>query len=162
MGIFVLVALAVALVLLPRMWTRPPVAALRDLDDDTEPPEEPCLKPFVRVSPRHVTEAQAAIAEFHSHFKSTFGSSREPAKGVRRLFAARARALEALHEVRMRLPNDLALEKRLVRATEAVDRDMLERIEDARQRRGALLVHPGPVDDAFYGAWYRAPNDYIV
>ena len=81
---------------------------------------------------------------------------------VRKLFAHRAHAQEAMGELRMRLPNDLARERRLAAAAEALDRAMLEHIEDARERLGTPLVHPGPVDDAWYGRWYRAANDLVA
>lgn len=163
MSLFVGVLFAVVMLLLPRLWVRGRAASrVRDLDDDAEPLDSGVsLEPFAEVSPQHTREARAALLNFHARFKRTFVRSEDPEAAVRSLFNARARALQALHEVRMRLPNDLSLEKRVVTATEAIDRDMMERIEDARQRCGAPLVHPGPVDDAFYGAWYRAPNDYI-
>ena len=62
----------------------------------------------------------------------------------------------------MRLPNDLAAERALAAATDDLDARMLEHIEDARQRVGAHLLHPGPVDDAWYGSWYRGSNDLVT
>ena len=59
----------------------------------------------------------------------------------------------------MRLPNDPDAEHRLATRVHRLDRDMLARIETARRRCGAELLHPGPVQDAWYGAWYRAAND---
>lgn len=75
------------------------------------------------------------------------------------MFAARARVLKAAGELRMRLPNDPDAEHLLATRTHRLDREMLARIETARTRCGADLLHPGPVHDAWYGAWYRAAND---
>lgn len=115
------------------------------------------------VSRRHAAEARRALADFDAAFQGTFsrGAAEAPAEAVRGLFARRARALTALGEIRLRLPNDLDLERALAAAAESCDRHMLERIEDARERTGAVLLHPGPVDDAWYGRWYRARNDVV-
>lgn len=123
----------------------------------------PDLTPYENVSPVHVFRARAAARAFDERLKATFEpeAADKPAELVRRLFAERARALEALHELRMRLPNDLDMERELAAVTERADRAMLERIEDARQRCGAPLVHPGAVGSAWYGAWYRAANDAV-
>ncbi len=75
------------------------------------------------------------------------------------MFAARARVLKEFGELRMRLPNDPAAEHDLAKRMHRVDRHMLAQIETARRRCGADLLHPGPVQDAWYGAWYRAAND---
>lgn len=120
------------------------------------------LAPFRGVSARHVDEATRAVAAFRRDYLDTFRApGPDAATRVRRLFAHRARAMRLLNEVRLRLPNDLDAEQRLAATIEGVDRSMLERIEDARDRGGAPLVHPGPVDAAWYGAWYRAANDTV-
>lgn len=108
-------------------------------------------------------EAVGACEAFDRDFQATFGTAAldAPEAHVRKLFAHRARAQRAVGEARMRLPNDLVAERALVAAAEDVDRAMLQHIEDARRRCGAPLVHPGPVDDAWYGAWYRAANDAV-
>lgn len=118
---------------------------------------------FYEVSPRHVRDAQTAAVDFYDAFEATFTTAAAGAgpQVVRRLFAHRARVLTALHELRRRLPNDLSLERMLTAAIEDTDRAMLEHIEDARERCGAPLLHPGPVDAAWYGRWYRAANDVV-
>ena len=118
---------------------------------------------FRDVSPAHVDAAHRAAHAFAEALARTFQpqASDKPAEAVRALFAQRALVLTALHELRMRLPNDLARERQLAAVTEAADRQMLEHIEDARQRCGAPLLHPGPLGDAWYGRWYRASNDWV-
>lgn len=121
------------------------------------------LAAFRTVAPVHVDEALRTAAAFKQDYLGTFGApGPDPATRIRRLFAHRARALRLLNEARLRLPNDLDAERRLAAAIEDVDRSMLERIEDARDRGGAPLVHPGPVDAAWYGQWYRAANDTVA
>lgn len=121
------------------------------------------LAPFRGVSSSHVDEASRTIAAFRRDYLDTFrASGGDAATRIRRLFAHRARTMRLLHEVRLRLPNDLDAERRLAAAIEGVDRSMLERIDDARDRGGAPLVHPGPVDAAWHGAWYRAANDTVA
>lgn len=119
---------------------------------------------FERVSPRHASRAAGIMTAFDRDYQRTFDGSevsKDPEGAVRRLFAHRAATLQALNETRFRLPNDLTMERELDAAIEDIDRDMLERIDDARQRCGMDLLHPGPVDAAWYGAWYRAANDVV-
>lgn len=124
----------------------------------------PALAAFRAVSPRHEAEARRHAAAFDARYRRTFspGAAAAPAEGARAMFAARAATLTALHELRMRLPNDLDAERGLGAVIEDADRAMLQRIQDARERTGAVLVHPGPVDAAWYGRWYRAANDAVA
>jgi hypothetical protein len=119
---------------------------------------------YDRVSPRHTAEAAQAARAFDSAFQRSFRpeAADDPEGVVRELFAARAKVLTALNQVRLRLPNDLDAEREVDRAIEDADRDMLERIEDARERCGSPLLHPGPLGSWGYGRWYRAPNDFVA
>lgn len=105
----------------------------------------------------HVNAARQAAGRFEH---ALVAAHRDPAEAVRALFRHRATALAEMHEVRMRLPNDLDAERRWAALTDDLDARMLAHIEDAR-RRGPALLHPGPVDDAWYGQWYRASNDRL-
>lgn len=118
--------------------------------------------PQARHGAKHAAAATEAGRMFERAYVQTFRETSDPHGAVRKLFAARAIVLKEMNELRMRLPNDLELETRFVETAETVDRDLMERIEDARQRLGAPLVHPGPVDNAWYGQWYRAANDVLV
>lgn len=117
------------------------------------------LRSFAPVSPAHAREAEDAVADFQGVFRGTFGPKVDGPRVVRALFAARARAAKALGELKMRMPNDMPAEQRFEQAREELDARLMEHIEDARQRCGAALLHPGPVGDAWYGAWYHAAND---
>lgn len=119
------------------------------------------LDAFEKHAPQQVATARRAAAAFEADFQRTF-SRHASHVDVRTLFAHRAVARAALSETRMRLPNDLVAERTLASATDDLDARMLDHIEDARQRVGAHLLHPGPLDDAWYGAWYRGSNDVVV
>lgn len=109
---------------------------------------------------KQTRSATAAAEAFDLEFSRTFaGRESSPGQGVRRLFVRRACLLTALNEIRMRLPNDLTLERKVDALITDADRAMLGHIEDARQRTGAPLLHPGQAGDAWYGQWYRAYND---
>ena len=97
-------------------------------------------------------------SRFKTHFASTFTHAGCTAATVRAMFAERARVLKELGELAMRMPNDPPAEERLAAYTRRLDEDMVRRIEDARQRCNAQLLHPGPVNDAWYGRWYRPAN----
>jgi hypothetical protein len=160
------VALLAALALLALLRRRPRAAPRHGPGGGPPPrllPRE-LLSEFRDVSPRHAAAAADAAAAFDRAFQRTFdaGARDSPADRVRQLFAHRARAQLNLNELRLRLPNDLARERRLAALAERLDRGMLEHVEDARQRCSAPLLHPGPVDDAWYGRWYRAANDVVA
>lgn len=107
----------------------------------------------------HDALLERALSSFHAHYERAFERESCTPESVRLMFAARARVLRALGELRMRLPNDPDAEHALAARAHALDRHMLARIEASRQRCGADLLHPGPVNDAWFGAWYRAAND---
>lgn len=119
---------------------------------------------FAHVSPRHMQDAERQAAEFDAAFRASYlpRAADSAAEAVRALFARRAAVLGSLGELRLRLPNDLDMERALAAATEDCDRRMVQAIEDARERTGAVMLHPGPVDSAWYGRWYRASNDEVL
>lgn len=106
----------------------------------------------------HVQAARRAV----DRFEAVAATGTAGAEGVRALFRERALALASMHEVRMRLPNDLDRERRWAALTEALDDAMMERVDAARSSADAALLHPGPVDDAWFGRWYRASNDAVA
>lgn len=145
------------------MFAAYPKAPVPLLSQTNAPPEWTDMRPFREVSPTHHDAAMRTLDAFAADHRRTFtaASAADPATHVRKLFAHRARVMALLNELRMRLPNDLHAEKRLAAAMEGLDGSMMEKIEDARHRCGAPLVHPGPADAAWYGAWYRASNDMV-
>lgn len=84
---------------------------------------------------------------FARAYAATFdpGAAADACGAVRRLFYARRLRRRAVGDARMRLPNDLAAERRLVRRAEREDHSMLARIEEAKERLGCRGLHPGPL-----------------
>lgn len=115
---------------------------------------------FAGVSPKHYATFERARRAFLSTYALTFEYRFLGATLVEQLFANREEALTALGEVRLRLPNDLDGELRFVRAMEAADRGMMERIDEARARMNAF-VHPGPKSAAHAAVRVRAIDDVV-
>ncbi len=115
------------------------------------------------VSPEHCALAETHAREFEAHFQKTFewrSADRTAATHlVRGLFARRAAMLAELDDVRMRAPNNSALERSMTPTREDASRRTMEHIEDARERCGVPLLHPVPLEDWQYSRWYRAAND---
>lgn len=160
MGYLVTFGLLLGLACIFMAFTKAPAPLLSQTN---APPEWTRLRPFRSVSPAHHASAMRTLEAFAADYQRTFtaAAAADPAIHVRRLFAHRARVNGLLNELRMRLPNDLTAEKQLAAAMEELDGSMMEKIEDARHRCGAPLVHPGPAGAAWYGAWYRASNDVV-
>ena len=111
--------------------------------------------------PTEYDAAQTALREFAREYAGSFAFRGNGRAAVDALHARRAEVLTRLHELRMRLPNDLDAETALARHTEGVDGLLRGYVEDAQRRSGATLVFPGPLDDWFYRRFYRASNDII-
>lgn len=112
------------------------------------------------ISPAHARRIDTCLRSFWDAYSEAAGADRARAQRLlRAMFLNRARIRAAFGELGMRAPNDPASEKELVAAWEQLDAAMLARIDVVRRASGTPLLHPGPVDNAWYGAWYRASND---
>jgi hypothetical protein len=112
------------------------------------------------ISPLHARRIHASLDSFWDAYTKASGADTARAQRLlRAMFMSRARIRAAFGELGMRAPNDPAAEKELVAAWERLDAAMLARINVVRRASGTPLLHPGPVDNAWYGAWYRASND---
>jgi hypothetical protein len=102
----------------------------------------------------------AALADerFQEVYAGTF-SARAPcdAATVSRLASLRDEAVGAIHDARMRLPNDLAQEHRMQLLAEDEEDRLTAQIEDVR-RRCRVGSLPGRLSGWHHG-WYRAAND---
>ena len=152
-----LAAAAVALLHWARGYARERVA--RNLPAGARPPP-PDLRP---LSPVLHDDCTAALREFAAAYRRSFrhgGCTREAVLGLHDL---RRRALDCLYGLRMRLPNDLGAEARLTRQVEETDALLRAYIGEVQARcPEAALLHPGPIDDAFYRQHWRAHNDETV
>jgi hypothetical protein len=104
--------------------------------------------------------ARDALRRFAAEYAASFRHGACTAALVARLHELRTEVLTHFGELRMRLPNDLVGERRLVQHAEDTDRALREHIADANRRAGTMLF-PGPLDDTQYRRWYRAANDVL-
>lgn len=146
-AVLVLAALAVALL-------RPPLAPARGVPLVEHPLVGDPLDFLGEAFPQHSRRIRAHLDDFGRAFRGA-----HTPQAARAMFACRARIARELGEAAMRLPNDPDLELRLAAAREGLDAVLLEHIDVVRRAAGTPLLHPGPVDAAWYGAWYRAAND---
>lgn len=103
-----------------------------------------------------------ALKAFAATYRTTFLAGKCSREAVLALHDLRDAALKHMYDLRMRLPNDLEGERQLTQHIEDTDRLLRAYIGDAQGRCGELLLHPGPIDDAFYRQYYRAHNDVVV
>jgi hypothetical protein len=158
------VLLAAAVLLLAATGLLRPVAEAVDRARpffDGGPVDVEHVKLAEGVCPRCAAAVREASVAFARAVRGLGGPAETGPAAVRGLFDRRAALARAMSEVRLRLPNDLDLEARWVRACEAADGRMLRDIEDARVRYDVPLLHPGPIGDAWYGRWYRAAGDEL-
>jgi len=98
--------------------------------------------------------AARAVDEFEAAYAPTFRAGACDADTVLRLAGLRDRAVGAVHDARMRLPNDLRQEHQLARLAEETEDRMTAQIQDVRQRCGVGLL-PGRMS-GWHAGWYRA------
>lgn len=111
--------------------------------------------------PGHAQRIHDACDRFSKAYDASFSYPSTPLCAldlVRALYSIHEDATIACGEIRMRLPNDLVVERKFVQSYEDLDRRMNELIEDAKSRLG-VFVHPGPLSTAFQAKKYRASND---
>lgn len=116
------------------------------------------LKEFRILSEDHYTRILDNLHGFSVAYQESYKFDKCSAAQVRVLFDHRARALSALGELSMRLPNDMKADARLKAFTEKADRLMTAYIEDVKARSNVGL-HLAPLDDFHYGETVRAMND---
>lgn len=116
------------------------------------------LKEFRILSEDHHTRVLDNLQGFSEAYQDSYRFDKCSAAQVRVLFDHRARALSALGELSMRLPNDMKADARLRAFTEKADRLMTAYIEDVKARSHVGL-HLAPLDDYHYGGTVRAMND---
>lgn len=155
-GTWVLLAVAAWALL---HWARGYVRDLRPLPAGARPPP-PDLR---ALSPVLHDDCEASLRAFAAAYRRSFRHGGCTREAVLELHDQRRRVLECLYGLRMRLPNDLEAEARLTRHVEETDGLLLAYIAEVQARcPEAALLHPGPLDDAFYRQHWRAHNDEAV
>lgn len=120
-------------------------------------PRFPSFDEWAELSPLHHDRARRLLRAFAVTYQKTFASCARAL--VTDLHELRSRALTALYELRMRLPNDARAYDSMTSDIERVERSTLIHIDDVTGRCHLGLVHAGPVGDHYYGHRYRAAND---
>lgn len=121
---------------------------------------------YDKTYPKHAARVHDACDDFNHVYQRTFSYRDTVGKPtgsldlVRSMYSAREDALAALGDIKMRLPNDLDMEKEFVRAAEDLDRQMNEHLTEAKART-SVFVHPGPLSSAYQARHYRAANDIV-
>lgn len=110
----------------------------------------------------HHDAAMQALRAFAAEYKLTFQHGKCTKQAVMALHSLREDALTHMYQLRMRLPNDMDAEATLTQHIEDTDRILRASLREAQARcPEARLLYPGPLDDAFYGDFYRAHNDVL-
>ena len=101
-----------------------------------------------------VPEERAFENAYHHSFRYD-GESRET---LLQLTDRAAAVQNAYFDAVARLPNDVAAEEALRARARALESDHFEKMEECRQRVGAPLLYPRPIDDLHYRQWWTPAN----
>ena len=123
--------------------------------------EIPLLDQFAEQYPTHYKEAQDRVKAFNAAYQKTFDYGNISIDTLNNLFSIRVDVLYNISEIKLRLPNDLDMERHLAAAYEQADRRLMEYITDAKSRFN-ININPGQTSSAFAARNYRAANDIVV
>ncbi|AGE56280.1 hypothetical protein PBCVNEJV1_390L [Paramecium bursaria Chlorella virus NE-JV-1] len=140
---------------------RKKIASFAQKNKKTRGVEVPLLKRFKMQYPTYCKNAYDHLAIFNEKYQDTFDYDNANVDIVNDLFSIRDDVLYNISEIRLRLPNDLQMEKAIVRAHEQADRRMLEYITDTKTRFNSAIF-PGQTSSAFYARNYRAADDVVL
>jgi len=123
--------------------------------------EIPLLDQFEVRYPMHFKNAKDSVKAFNSAYQTTFDYNNISVDAINALFSIRDDVLYNISEIKLRLPNDLDLERSVAAAYEQADRRLMEYITDVKSRFN-INVTPGQCSSAFAARSYRAANDVVV
>lgn len=121
----------------------------------------PEMELFKVKYPTYYKNTMEHLDVFNMEYQKTFDMDRVGIPLVNKLFSIRDDVLYNISEIRLRLPNDLDMEKNITRAYETADRRMMEYITDTKSRFH-VDVYPGQTSSAFGARSYRASNDMVL
>lgn len=121
----------------------------------------PALEQFKVKYPTYCENIRKHLDIFNREYQKTFDMNHMGPSPINRLFSIRDDVLYNISEIRMRLPNDLDLEKSIAHVYETVDRRVMEYITDVKSRFH-INISPGQTSSAFAARNYRAINDIVV
>ena len=121
----------------------------------------PELNSFEAMYPTYYKKVVEHLNTFNSEYQKTFDMNNMGISKINRLFSVRDDVLYNISEIKLRLPNDLDMEKSIARVYETADRRMMEYITDVKSRFH-VNVYPGQTSSAFAARNYRAANDVVL
>jgi hypothetical protein len=119
------------------------------------------LSEFEKQYPHLCADAKINLIRFNTLYQKTFDFDNYGVDIINDLFSIRDDVLYPLTEIKLRLPNDLRMEKAITRVHEQADRRMLEHISDVKSRFN-FAIFPGQTSSAFDARHYRAANDIVI
>lgn len=151
------IALAVLLVVVAFLYVRSRVRRARDL----RLPPGVTMPSSLRhtVSEAHFDACVQALRSFATEFRLSFQHGGCTRARLLSMHALRDEALRHMHQMRMRMPNDLGAETVFAQHIDDTDALLRSHLEDMQRRCGESLTYPGPIDDVFYRRFWRAHND---
>ena len=120
----------------------------------------PLLKRFEKQYPTYCKKATDSLVRFNEEYQKTFDYKNANVDTINELFSIRDDVLYNISEIKLRLPNDLGMEKALTRAYEQADNRLMEYITDTKSRFN-INVYPGQTSSSFAARSYRAVNDVV-
>jgi len=119
------------------------------------------LEEFEKQYPHICADVKTNLVRFNKLYQKTFDFDNVGVDIINDLFSIRDDVLYPLTEIKLRLPNDLMMEKAITRVHEQADRRMLEYITDTKSRFN-YAIFPGQTSSAFSSRHYRAANDVVL
>lgn len=98
---------------------------------------------------------------FNREYQKTFDMDHMGPSKINKMFSIRDDVLHNISEIKLRLPNDLDLEKSVTRVYETADRRMMEYLSDVKSRYH-INIYPGQTSSAFAARAYRASDDMVL
>lgn len=98
---------------------------------------------------------------FNREYQKTFDMDHMGPSKINKMFSIRDDVLHNISEIKLRLPNDLDLEKSITRVYETADRRMMEYLSDVKSRYH-INIYPGQTSSAFAARAYRASDDMVL
>jgi len=119
------------------------------------------IEQFRAQYPTYVRNTVGHMERFNTEYQGSFDFDRIGPSLIRELFSIRDDVLYNISEIRLRLPNDLNMEKDIARVYETADRKLMEYITDVKGRFN-INIYPGQTSSAFAATKYRASNDVVT
>jgi hypothetical protein len=119
------------------------------------------LEKFKINYPTYYNNTTDHLNIFNTEYQKTFDMDHMGPSKINKLFSIRDDVLYNISEIKLRLPNDLDLEKSITRVYETADRRMMEYITDVKSRFH-INISPGQTSSAFAARNYRAANDMVL